>query len=291
MFTLSWPSVPRSTFRKLPHCTFSSSFPFPSGLNGREHHNRSLVYFLAFFLRNMPLRLAAWLLSLASSNIVLIKNRWEANRHSETETEKENVLKFKWRCTTSISNFPRSPSPFGRLSCLCKFVIFCIREVNRVHLAHDLWWISSGLCAWRLGQQGKKINWAQNLRLLELVCLVFGCFEPKAGSSDEAQQVSHPPSMEVTPKTSQSCLECTRQVTSKKCVGSNNVACISNDICHVSVAWVRAFSAFIFSSGRSDMSVSPSPSVYAQNKCSGYIWYYADTSHSPRPGFVQTRHS
>lgn len=59
-------------------------------INTREHQNRSLVYFSPTFCLifvNMPLRLAAWLLSLASSNIVLIKNRWEANRHSKPETE------------------------------------------------------------------------------------------------------------------------------------------------------------------------------------------------------------
>lgn len=84
------------------------------------------------------------------------------------------------------------------------------------------------------------------------------------GNREEAQQVSHPP-VDWLRGTNKSCLKCTRRVTSKKCVGSNNVACILNDICHVSVsARVRAFFAFIFSSGRSDMSVSPSHSVAAQ---------------------------
>lgn len=77
-----------------PRCTSSSSLPLPSVFgkpkDSREHQNRSLVYFSPTFCLifvNMPLRLAAWLLSLASSNIVLIKNRWEANRHSKPETE------------------------------------------------------------------------------------------------------------------------------------------------------------------------------------------------------------
>lgn len=184
LFTLSWPFYRHAALLRLP-CA-PSFWPKDT----REHQNRSLVYFSPTFCLlfvNMPLRLAAWLLSLASSNVVLIKNRWEANRHSKPETETGRV---SWNSNEdarlqSAIFFASLSVAFRRLSCLCKFVIFCIREVSRVHLA-DFWWISSGASASRRENQlsGKfAASWAWR-----------ACLDAWTPTTVEAQQVSQPPS-------------------------------------------------------------------------------------------------
>lgn len=120
----------------------------------------SLFCFFAL-LSNMPLRLAAWLLSLASSNIVLIKNRWEANRRRKMSW---NLL-ARWRRREKRGIYHSFPPRLRLPTSIEMFVQVCfdaleLRMANeRVSIPasrRSAWWISSG-----------EFNWAFNFALIK----------------------------------------------------------------------------------------------------------------------------